>query len=275
MVSKKGATVRSVDVKELQKHLVAKGNLPKSVLTDRDSYPMSSDRIAEAVKSVTKGYQGISIILAQPGDAIAPLKKAYKSAASEDKIVYAHILGMLYDPSGAATLAETIKAAKWDKGWNFRGMGQFGPTTSPLDNLIVALGRTGKTDGLDAILEKISQLNPKSEFSHYRSVAMALELIGDRRGAKPLADLLGLPGVSGHAFLEIKDVRSRTPASRVDTTTRNNSLRELILARALYRCGDHKGLGEKILKQYARDLRGHYSRHARAVLSGKPAAKPK
>jgi hypothetical protein len=37
-------------------------------------------------------------------------------------------------------------------------------------------------------------------------------------------------------------------------------------ARALYRCGDHDGLGEKILKQYTQDLRGHLARHAQAVL---------
>jgi flavin-dependent dehydrogenase len=274
MAAKDGTSVRKVDIKALQKQLVAKGNLPKSVLTDRDSYPMSSDKIAEAVKSVTSGYKGISVILAHPAAALGPLKKAYKqSDPGPEKIVYAHILGMLYDPAGAETLAGTIKTMKWDKGWNFRGMGQFGRTTSPVDNLIVALGRTGNTSGLDAILEKIGQLNAKSEFSHYRSVAMALEALGDRRGAKPLADLLKTPGVSGHAFLEIKDVRGRTPASRVDTTTRNNSLRELILARALYRCGDHKGLGEKILKQYAKDLRGHYSRHAQAVLAGKASSK--
>jgi hypothetical protein len=178
---------------------------------------------------------------------------------------------MLYDPSGAETLAATVRAMKWDKGWNFRGMGQFGLTTSPLDNLVIALGRTGKSSGLDAILEKVSQLTPRSEFSHYRAVSMALESIGDRRAAKPLADLLKTKGVSGHAFLEIKDVRGRTPASRVDTSTRNNSLRELILARALYRCGDYEGLGARILKQYTRDLRGHYSRHAKAVLAEKPS----
>jgi len=148
-------------------------------------------------------------------------------------------------------------------------MGQFGATTSSMDNLIIALGRTGQSSGTEAILEKIGQLNSKSEFSHYRAVAMAAESLGDARAAKPLADLLETKGVSGHDFVEIKDVRGRTPASRVDTTTRNNSLRELILARALYRCGDHKGVGEKILKRYARDLRGHYSRHAAAVLAEK------
>jgi hypothetical protein len=55
----------------------------------------------------------------------------------------------------------------------------------------------------------------------------------------------------------------------VDTKTRNDSLRELILARALYRCGDYEGLGEKILKDYTRDLRAHYARHAGAVLQQK------
>ena len=44
------------------------------------------------------------------------------------------------------------------------------------------------------------------------------------------------------------------------------SLRELILARALYRCGDHNGLGKKTLGAYSNDFRGHYATHARAIL---------
>jgi hypothetical protein len=43
-------------------------------------------------------------------------------------------------------------------------------------------------------------------------------------------------------------------------------LREIVLARALYRCGDHEGLGRRILEQYTQDLRGHLARHAKAVL---------
>ena len=276
MVAKTGSATRDVNMKALQKHLVEKGNLGKSVLTDKDSYPMSSEKIAAAVKSVTANYHGISVILAQPGDAIKPLIAAYESAdPGPRKVIYAHILGMLHEPAGASTLAAAVKAAKWDKGWNFRGMGQFGRTTSPLDNLIIALGRTGRSSGVEAVLDKVKQLTPKSEFSHYRAVSMALEMLRDHRAAKPLADLLEAPGMTGHAFLEIKDVRGRTPASRTDNTTRNNSLRELIVARALYRCGDRGGLGEKILRQYARDLRGHYSRHARAILAESSAVERK
>ncbi|UCE47240.1 MAG: hypothetical protein JSW47_16750, partial [Phycisphaerales bacterium] len=70
-------------------------------------------------------------------------------------------------------------------------------------------------------------------------------------------------------FTDIEEARRRTPASPVDNDTRNKSLRELILARALYRCGDYEGLGQRILKEYSRDLRAHYARHAGAVLKKK------
>jgi hypothetical protein len=70
----------------------------------------------------------------------------------------------------------------------------------------------------------------------------------------------------GHAFTEIRDEIERTPGRRADTTTRNRSLKELVLARALYRCGDHEGLGKQILTTYANDLRGHYATHAKAIL---------
>ena len=34
----------------------------------------------------------------------------------------------------------------------------------------------------------------------------------------------------------------------------------------LFRCGDVNCEGQKILQQYAQDLRGHFARHAQAVL---------
>ncbi len=55
-------------------------------------------------------------------------------------------------------------------------------------------------------------------------------------------------------------------ARSTDTTTRNLSLREIVLARALYKCGDYRGLGRKILNEYEKDYRGYYSRHAHAIL---------
>jgi hypothetical protein len=176
---------------------------------------------------------------------------------------------MLGDATGSETLVDAVKTTEWDKGWNFTGMGQYGASVSALDSVIIALGRTRDKWGLAPILDKVRQLNAESEFSHCRAVGMALEILGDKAAAKPLVGLLQKPGIMGHAFTDIEDARQRTPTSPTDNKTRNNSLRELILARALYRCGDYKGIGEKILTEYARDLRGHYAHHAQTVLKMK------
>jgi hypothetical protein len=270
MASRNDKSVRNINIKALQKHLVEKGNLPERVLTDKDSFPLPQEKIAEAVQSVVNSFDGLEIILAQQEDAIPLLKTAYKNSQDkESKLVYAHILGMLGDPIGTNTLLNAVRSRNWDKGWNYTGMGQFGMSMSELDSLIVALGRTRDSRALEVILEKAEQLNMESEFSHYRAVAMALESLGDPSAAKSLAMLLAKPGIQGHVFANIDRARLETPDNPVDTTTRNNSLRELILARALYRCGDYKGLGEEILKEYASDLRAHYARHASAVLQQK------
>ena len=270
MAAGSGKSVRNIDIKALQKHLVEKDNLPERILTDEDSFPLPREKIAEAVERVVNNFEGLDIILAQQKEAMPLLRDAYKNTQAEkDKLAYAHILGMLGDSIGAGTLAEAVRSRDWDKGWNYTGMGQFGMSMSELDSLIVALGRTRDGRALDVILEKVEQLDVESEFSHCRAVAMALESLAEPAAAKPLAVLLVKPGIRGHAFTDIDRAGRGIPASATDTITRNNSLRELVLARALYRCGDYEGLGEKILKEYAGDLRAHYARHAGAVLQRK------
>jgi len=46
-------------------------------------------------------------------------------------------------------------------------------------------------------------------------------------------------------------------------------LTQLLLARALYRCGDYKGIGKQVLETYARDLRGPIADHARMILESR------
>jgi hypothetical protein len=100
--------------------------------------------------------------------------------------------------------------------------------------------------------------------SHHRALATALESIGDRSAAAPLARLLAKPGMSGHAEHDAaalprgENDRRRIPA-----------LREIALARALYRCGDHEGLGARTLESYRKDVRGVFARHASAVLEAR------
>lgn len=263
--------LRDIDIRALQQHLVDKGNLPDEVLGHEDSFPLPKARIERAVASLTNDFEGVEIVYAQPEAALPLLRRAYEEATSEaHKLTYAHILGIMGEDAGAETLAKAVRQSEWDEGWKYTGMGQYGMSMSPVDSLIVALGRTGRKEALDPIIEKVAQLGPDHAMSHHRAVAMALEAQRDPDAATPLADLLGKPGMMGHAFTDIKNLLGSIPSSPVDTSTREVSLRELILARALYRCGDENGLGERILKEYARDLRGHYARHAMAVLNEKP-----
>ncbi len=262
-----GRDLREIEIRELQRHLVEKGNLSAEVLTQSDSFPLPREKVEQAVRTVSKEFEGIEIIFAQPEAALPLLREAYKTAESnEDKLTYAHILGILGDPTGVETLAAAVAAREWDKGWKYTGMGQYGMSMSVVDSLIVALGRTRSEHAREPILAKVRQLGPEHELSHHRAVAMALETLGDPAAAKSLAELLQKPGMTGHAYTDIDVATRNIPPSPTDTSTRESSLRELILARALYRCGDYEGLGQNVLKQYAQDLRGHYARHALAIL---------
>jgi len=277
--ARSASTVRQVDLESIQEHLVRKGCLPAEVLDHEGSFPLPKERVAEAVADLADGYAGLEVLLAQPEQALPMLRKAYDAARGEKaKRVYAHILGMMHDATGAETLVRTVRGiGQWDKGWNYRGMGQFGRSISPLDSYVIALGRTGEAEALPPILAKARRLDASKAFSHHRAVAMALEALGPaleparrKEAARVLAGVLEKPDMLGYATTTVAEAREKAaPGGRTATRPRNRSLRELVLARALYRLGDADGLGERILRTYAKDLRGHYARHARAVLKDK------
>ena len=267
MAAENGTTVRKINVDELQEHLVGIGVIPESVLGDTDTYPFSKEVLADAVRQIGVNYQGISKVMTDVDSSLPLLREAYSKSKEDDaKLRYAHVLGMLYDNTGVQTLIDVLEKSEWDKGWNFRGLGQYGATTSYIDNLVIALGRTKSEAGLPVLLAKLRALDSNSEFSHCRAVAIALEIHRSSVATEPLMRLLKQSNMIGHSFLDIQDVILRTAGHRADTSTRNASLKELILARALYRCGDYEGLGRKILLDYTKDYRGHYSRHAKHIL---------
>jgi hypothetical protein len=271
MIARSGASTRELDIKALQRHLIQVGNLPQGILHEKDNFPLPRERVVEAVSRLTNDYDGLEVVLAQYDVAQPLLRRAYAEASEKDKLIYAHVLGMMGDPTGADTLAAAVKSKDWDEGWRYTGMGQFGPSMSPLDSLIIALGRTKSAVAVKPIVEKVGQLGPNNEFSHFRAIAIALETLADKSAAQPLAQLLQKPGLGGHAVTTIEKALEVNPRSATDTSVRNQALAELYLARALYRCGDYEGLGQKTLQEYSQDLHGHYARHAKAVL--KPEAR--
>ncbi len=268
MVAKENQLIRKVAIKKLQQKLVTIGSLTPEVLTRQDNYPPTLETIQEAAQKVTHKLDGLELVLWDTARGLPVLSGYYHMAQSEeDKLVYARILGMYGKDDGYENLLKAVNGFdSWDKGWNYTGMGQFGMSMSYMDSIVIALGNCKQPGSVPSIIRLAKMLTPESYFSHFRAVAIALETIADETAAKALYDLLQTEGMTGHAMTDIKKAIEMTPANATDTSTRNNSLRELVLGRALFKCGDYNGLGNDILQQYSKDLRGHFYRHASGVL---------
>ena len=176
---------------------------------------------------------------------------------------------MMGEKDGEDVLIAKVKANPWDPGWNFRGMGQFNRSVSMIDSYIIALGRCRSAKAVPAILEKAKMLGGDNRYSHFRSVCLALEAIGDKSAAPVLAQLLARPKVGGHS-LSMDGMPPAVPryANEEGDRERTLCLRELCLARALYRLGDWEGKGKAVLSAYAADPRRVYANHCRQVLAG-------
>ncbi len=263
--------IRKADIKKVQKYLVQIGNLEEEVLTHKDNYPLPDEKIIHAAETITNNFEGLEILLWHPKKAVPLLQDKFeKEQNSDDKFIYAYILGMMGISDGWKLLSEKIKTYnEWDDGWNYRGMGQFGLSMSLLDSYIIALGKTKEKEAIPVIAEISKKLKTESEFSHFRAVAVAMEEIGNVQGADVVYDLLQLPDVQGYATTTIEEAKKQVDNDPENTNNRNSSLKEIVLARSLFKCGDKNGLGEEILTKYSNDLRGHYYRHASAVLESK------
>lgn len=263
-----GVTVRNVNVKALQRHLVDKGILKPEVLTMKDSFPLSDEKMRKAVRDMPDNYIGLHIAMTDPARAIPLLKQAYAAATVEtNRLVYAHVLAMMGEKDGENDLIRTLETTQWDQGWNYRGMGQFNRSISWVDSYIIALGRCRSAKAVPAILDKVKILGQDNHYSHFRAVALALESIGDKTAAVALAELLQKPGIGGHALKMTKDIPVIPGyANKAGDKERSDCLRELCVARALFRLGDRDGIARKTLEAYAADPRRVYANHSRMVL---------
>ena len=259
--------LHELDVRKLQRRLVEVGIITPEIATQEDLFPLPDDTIADASREALRSPLHAAILFAHPEKSRLLLRSRLENAQDADgQLDAALILGLMGFPEAAPVLAEAVRSRSWDIGWNYKGMGQFGPSMSRLDALILALGRTREPLATDVIEEKIRQLDGNASFSHCRAVALATALLRDARLARALGNLLRQPGIRGHARTDLRTTIRQANGDPIETEARNASLRELYLARGLYLSGDVAGLGRSILETYSQDLRGHYARHARAVL---------
>lgn len=272
MAVKARCVPREIDVDALQEHLVEVGNLPPSVLEDEDSFPLPQKRVSAAVHHLTDQRQSrkavcraLAIVLSHPEQARAPLRAAFASAEGPSRLTYAKVLGFLGEREAVPVLVDALEQVDaWDAKILQGYMAEYAHLPTPIDALILALGYSGDPRAVGPILEKLETLEADVTLSHHRAVALALEQLADPSAAAWLAKLLERPGMRGHVMTELEPLHDRDREKR----RRTGPLREIVIARALYRCGDHQGLGEKILREYQNDIRGLFARHANAVLGG-------
>ncbi len=260
--------VRRIDVRTLQRRLVTLGILPQTALLHRDALPAVRPVLQSAANGSLDVHAELAALMATPIPSRLLLRQRLSvERAPAARAACARLLATIGDSSGAALLIEILRAAGgWDEGWNYTGMGQFGRSLSPLDDVIMALAvaRVGEAKG--AVLDLMRQLGSAPALSHVRAVAVYCETFPDGEFAALLADLLRQPGIAGHAWCGLDEALAALPAGGVDTAARNAALRELYLARALWRCGDRQELAAGILERYSRDVRGHFARHARMLM---------
>jgi flavin-dependent dehydrogenase len=260
--------VRRIDVRALQRRLVACGILAQTALLQRDTPPAPPAVLRTAATGPLDIHAELAALLTHPESSRMLLRQRFSAETDPElRNRCARMLAVIGDNTGAEFLIQRLRsAAAWDPGWNFRGMGQFGRSSSPLDDIILLLALARVGEAKEAVLEKIGQLGPDPDFSHIRSIAVYCEALPDAVFASALEAVLSQPALAHHAWTSLEEELANIPESSTDTTTRNNALRELYLARALWRCGDRNTLAANCLARYAQDIRGHFARQARKIL---------
>ncbi|MDA3800085.1 MAG: FAD-dependent oxidoreductase [Kiritimatiellae bacterium] len=261
-------SVRNIDIDTLQSHLVSKGIISSATAAAEDSFPITASQIQGAVDGLTNSYANIQVVFADIPTALPMLRTAYENCSDFDgKLIYAHMLGMLYDDTGVQTLADAVESGFWDTGWNYTGMGQYGSSVSLMDSYIIALGRTHSPAAVSPVLAKIQQLNSTSYFSHIRACSFAVEQLRSSSLKTALSQLLTLLRDN---TLDDGMVAPAIPSysNTAADAERNRCLKEISAARALYVAGDDSSKsGEATLKDWLADPRLTYAEHVQMVFN--------
>lgn len=260
--------VRRIDVRHLQRQLVALGILTQTALLHRDGPAVPHAVLRSAATGSLDIHAELAALLSDSEASRMLLRQRFTSENDPQlRGRCARLLAVIGDNTGADFLIRLLSAAPgWDAGWNYRGMGQFGRSVSPLDEIILLLALARVGEAKSAVLEKIGQLGDDPDLSHVRAVSVFCETLPDAEFAEALAEVLNQPKLSHHAWTTLDEELADIPEDSTDNTTRNQALRELYLARALLRCGDRNAMAATRLTRYMEDIRGHFARHARKIL---------
>lgn len=276
-------SVRTIDVRALQRELVAVGSLDSSVLSDEDE-TVSDSALAAAVQNIAADtFSGMEKILERPAAAKPLLRSAYASAPDDaHRLACAIALVLVGDNSRLSDVIAATETADWSKGFDFRGLGNYGRQTAPVDYLVYTLARSGDSAAVTPVLKTlmaklVASDGSSAKLSHFRMMTQAAEALASRE----LCDALAAAVARGNAVSgwAVEDV-SKVPAhdangkdNKTDDLERTRSLIELSVARTLFRAGNDDG--RRMLESYLGDPRTIYASYASLALELTPLSPPK
>jgi flavin-dependent dehydrogenase len=286
-VAQTSGIIRDLDIKEVQASLVANGNLEERILTDSDSFPLSTKELESAVKRLEHltidvhqrqdyddSFSALAAVMSHPDQSIPLLINAHDEAADRTvRINYARILAVLGDSCGKAALLDAVgESESWGDGYDFTNHRKENNCFGPVDRLVIALGFLRDPDVRPALLRKLEQLDPGDHLSHYKALCLAMRMNRHASFAKPLADHLAK--IEGHCQpLKYRPGRGgplslpeRTKVTSAGRDELNNKFKELLLAALLFHCGDWQDQGRAVLDAYTEDVNGHFAAYADHVL---------
>ena len=238
MTATRNLTVRNTNIPELKRMLCSLGNLSAGVLYEQDGYDPE-----QAVPEFAEYAEAFR----EPESAIPPL--CAKLAETRDPEIAA-LLAFLKNGSGREVLMKTLKESSWDDGWEYRGMGQFGPAVSLLDARIIALSRIASGGEGSAVLELLEQLTPSHAFSHFRAVSLLLQAAPCEEAVPSLEKLLNAPELSGSVEVTFRQIIERNTENPNENQQRTCQLKELYLLHALAACRKDHPLAQQRLREY-------------------------
>ncbi|MBN2326829.1 MAG: FAD-dependent oxidoreductase [Candidatus Omnitrophica bacterium] len=276
MAVKNDCPIRDIDIKVLQAQLQNMKIIREDDISD-ENYSIQS--LPRLVRSLQQGDETMLLdILCAPKNEILPLlKEAFTSA--RDHALIAMALAWFGSDMGADVLIDELKTLKdapqeselYSDGRPSGGFVGIPSTYWKVNQLIVLLGQAKAARAIDVLCEIVNNtdaggLPQPHERLHWRrvpnydriiSLAETLEKLADKKAIGPLESLLKKPYLSGHV----------SKNGFVSPPNYSSAYLELIIARALAKCGSHVGF--QILEEYTKDQRTVLSAHAYRALHEK------
>ncbi len=252
-----GATLRQVDLAPVQDHLAEIENISSDDRQQRcvDMPEPTTDELEAAAKDPSTKARLALLLYA--GQRSLPFLKA--SFATEPTLSKAKAICVFKDDMAVDYLCKWMDNQPLGSGIAYQWDSFL--SVSDVEGVMWLLGATRDPRAVAPLVRKLDECGTEgASFSHIRAITTALGRIGDPAAAAALARFLGREGVQGHI-----DVAGDPQSLKSDSFVK--SYIELHAAAALVRCGDHSGIGKKILTGYLDDWRGIFVRYAGYVLN--------